>query len=62
MAEIITEISEINIPANLTYQHFRELMNEADDMIGGGQSTVMNGSSDKQAWKAVSVFHVGRQF
>lgn len=27
---------EINIPASLTYEHFRELMHEADDIIGGG--------------------------
>ncbi len=51
MAEIITEItgitkeqldgfediaSEIHIPGSLTYKHFRELMREADDVIGGG--------------------------
>lgn len=51
MAEIITEItgitkeqldgfedvrSEIHIPESLTYKHFRELMREADDLIGGG--------------------------
>ncbi len=30
------EIPEINIPESLTYEHFRELMREADDIIGGG--------------------------
>ena len=29
-------IPEINIPINLTYEHFRELMKEADRIIGGG--------------------------
>lgn len=29
-------IPEINIPADLTYVHFRELMKEADQIIGGG--------------------------
>ena len=29
-------IPEINIPENLTYEHFRELMKEADRIIGGG--------------------------
>ena len=31
-----SEIPEINIPENLTYEHFRELMREADKIIGGG--------------------------
>ncbi len=30
------DIPEINIPGSLTYEHFRELMDEADDIIGGG--------------------------
>lgn len=29
-------IPEVNIPASLTYEHFLELMNEADEIIGGG--------------------------
>ena len=29
-------IPEINIPKDLTYEHFRELMREADQIIGGG--------------------------
>lgn len=29
-------IPDINIPATLTYERFRELMREADDIIGGG--------------------------
>ena len=29
-------IPEISIPADLTYEHFRELMKEADQIIGGG--------------------------
>ncbi len=36
MIYVESEIPEINIPENLTYGHFRELMNEADDIIGGG--------------------------
>ena len=27
---------EINIPENMTYEHFRDLMREADSLIGGG--------------------------
>lgn len=30
------EIPEVNIPDTLTYERFRELMNEADKIIGGG--------------------------
>lgn len=30
------EIPSINIPEGLTYEHFRELMRKADDIIGGG--------------------------
>lgn len=30
------EIPEVNIPDTLTYERFRELMNEADRIIGGG--------------------------
>lgn len=33
---IEANIPEINIPASLTYEHFRELMREADKIIGGG--------------------------
>lgn len=33
-----SEIPEINIPENLTYEHFRELMREADKIIGGGSN------------------------
>lgn len=29
-------IPEVNIPETLTYEHFRELMREVDEMIGGG--------------------------
>ncbi len=30
------EIPSVNIPESLTYEHFRELMRKADDIIGGG--------------------------
>lgn len=36
MVYIESEIPEINIPESLTYEHFRELMREADKIIGGG--------------------------
>lgn len=36
MAQLESNLPEINIPQNLTYEHFRELMREADDIIGGG--------------------------
>lgn len=29
-------LPEVNIPQNMTYEHFRELMREADSIIGGG--------------------------
>lgn len=36
MTYIEPVMPEINIPAELTYAHFRELMQEADEIIGGG--------------------------
>lgn len=36
MVYLRPNIPEINIPADLTYENFRELMREADDIIGGG--------------------------
>lgn len=36
MMQLESNIPEINIPKTLTYERFRELMKEADDIIGGG--------------------------
>lgn len=36
MMYLAPNIPEVKIPDNLTYEHFRELMKEADEIIGGG--------------------------
>lgn len=36
MIYLAPKIPEVKIPDNLTYAHFRELMREADEIIGGG--------------------------
>lgn len=36
MIYLAPNIPEVTIPDNLTYEHFRELMKEADEIIGGG--------------------------
>lgn len=36
MMYLAPNIPEVKIPDNLTYEHFRELMKEADKIIGGG--------------------------